>query len=104
MSVELTPSELAATVDRYTVDRVREYIAHNQNHTPWPHRHPAPEFITENRHCPCGHACPCPTHETIPDVGPFPPIFWKLTPFHSDYALCLQERNLPFRRPTEYLA
>ena len=64
---------LAEQVDAYTVNRIREYIAHNQKHTPWPYRHTAPEFITEERHCPCGHACPCPTHETLPDVGPFPP-------------------------------
>ena len=97
-------ASLAEVVDAYTVNRIRECIAHNQKHTPWPYRHPAPEFITKDRHCPCGHACPCPTHETISDVGPFPPIFWKITPFHPDYALCLQERNLPFRRPSEYAA
>jgi hypothetical protein len=89
-------------VDRYTVARAREYIAHNQKYTPWPHKHFPPPFITENRHCPCGHACPCPTHESK-EFGPFPEAFWSFSPFSGDYADCLRERNLPYRLPTEFL-
>jgi hypothetical protein len=100
----LTSEELAAAVERYTVRRAGEYVAYARNITPWPHRHSPPKFITEDRHCPCGHASPCPHHETSEKCGPFPDKFWSLSPFDSAYADHLAARDLPYRRPTEFLA
>ena len=94
---------VAEAVERYTVNRARENVAYQQKHTPWPYLHSPPQYITEFRHCPCGHACPCPTHESD-EFGPYPDIFWKISPFSPDYAACLRERNLPYRLPNEYLA
>ncbi|MGZ8901600.1 MAG: hypothetical protein ACXW3Z_16025, partial [Limisphaerales bacterium] len=96
-------SALSSIVERYTVARAREHVAYQQKHTPWPYRHSPPQYITEFRHCPCGNACPCPIHEAAP-FGPFPEIFWKLSPFGTSYAAFLEERNLPYRLPQEYLA
>ena len=122
---------LAERVNTYTIRRAREYIAHNQRHTPWPYRHSPPKYVTEFRHCPCGHGAlstltdatqhpslspesthhsslmthhlkRCPIHESE-EFGPFPEIFWSLSPLSGDYANCLEERNLPFRFPTEFL-
>ena len=96
-------ADLAKRVDRYTTARMREYLAHDQQFTPWPYKHSPPAYSTELRHCPCGHKCPCPTHESS-EFGPFPDCFWKLVPTHSDYAAILQAHNLPFRFPSEFIA
>ena len=94
---------VAEAVERYTVTRAREHVAYQQKHTPWPYLQSPPQYITEFRHCPCGNPCPCPTHESE-EFGPYPEIFWKLSPFSPDYAACLRHRNLPYRLPQEYLA
>ncbi|HEX7860480.1 MAG TPA: hypothetical protein VF773_09155, partial [Verrucomicrobiae bacterium] len=95
--------DLKDRVDRYTIARMREHIAHDQKYTPWPHRHSPPVYVTQLRHCPCGHQCPCPIHESKP-FGPFPDFFWKITPTDPDYAAILEARNLPFRFPNEFIA
>ncbi|HEX7860930.1 MAG TPA: hypothetical protein VF773_11420, partial [Verrucomicrobiae bacterium] len=95
--------DLSATVDEYTIARMREHIAHEQKYTPWPHRHSPPTYVTQLRHCPCGNETPCPIHESKP-FGPFPDFFWKITPTDPDYAAILEARNLPFRFPNEFIA
>ena len=139
MSIDIDPSTLAERVNTYTVRRTREYLAHDQKYTPWPYRHSPPKYVTEFRHCPCGHGAPshdpslrnenenthhsspvrnahelqtvlarthqlkrCPIHESE-EFGPFPEAFWSLSPLSGEYANCLEERNLPFRFPTEFL-
>ncbi|HEX7858883.1 MAG TPA: hypothetical protein VF773_01010, partial [Verrucomicrobiae bacterium] len=111
MSVESTPTHdsspithhLKERVDRYTIARMREHLAHDQKYTPWPHRHSPPTYVTELRHCPCGHQSPCPIHESAA-LGEFPPVFWKIAPTDPDYAAILQAHNLPFRFPEEFIA
>ncbi|HEX7861561.1 MAG TPA: hypothetical protein VF773_14595, partial [Verrucomicrobiae bacterium] len=95
--------DLKDRVDEYTIARMREHIAHNQKYTPWPHRHSPPVYVTQLRHCPCGHQCPCPIHESK-EFGPFPDFFWKIAPTDPDYAAILEARNLPFRFPQEFIA
>ena len=122
MNIDIDPSTLAERVNAYTIRRAREYLAHNQRYTPWPYRHSPPEYITEFRHCPCGHGAlshdrsentqhselstqhleRCPIHESA-EFGPFPEIFWSLSPLSGDYANILEGRNLPHRLPTEFL-
>ena len=43
-------------------------------------------------------------HENGETFGAFPAAFWTISPFDFDYETCLTERNLPYRRPNEYLA
>jgi hypothetical protein len=127
MNIDIDPSTLADRVNAYTIRRAREYLAHSQRYTPWPYRHSPPKYITEFRHCPCGHGAPshdtslrtpettqhsapstrnlktkCPIHESA-EFGPFPEAFWSLSPMSGDYANILEERNLPHRVPTEFL-
>ncbi|HEX7859278.1 MAG TPA: hypothetical protein VF773_03055 [Verrucomicrobiae bacterium] len=92
----LAPQQLADQVSLYTVARLKEFLAHQDKHTPWAHRHSPPEYRTAYHHCPCGNQTPCPIHES-PEFGPFPDDFWKISPKHPFYAACLRERNLPFR-------
>ena len=127
MNIDIAPPTLADRVNAYTIRRAREYLAHSQRYTPWPYRHSPPKYITEFRHCPCGHGAPapdtslrtpettqhsapstrnlktkCPIHESA-EFGPFPEAFWSLSPMSGDYANILEERNLPHRVPTEFL-
>jgi hypothetical protein len=94
---------LQSTADSYTVARAREYWAYRRHITGWPSNKTCPDYVTQFRHCPCGNATPCPTHEAG-EFRPFPKYFWSLSPHSSDYARSLLDRGLPYREPTEFLA
>ena len=100
-----SPEELAKIVDAYTVRRAHEYWAYRRQWSdPYSYRKAPPEYITEFRHCPCGHACPCPIHENEETYGRFPDSFWTRSPHSWYYADCLRDRDLPYREPKEFLA
>jgi hypothetical protein len=99
----LDPEALAAAVDTYTVSRAHEYHAHYNNYDPKGGPYTPPPYITRYRRCPCGQDTPCPFHENE-EFGKFPDWFWTKSPYSFDYIECLNERNLPYRRPSELLA
>ena len=99
-----SPEELTKIVDAYTVRRAAEYHNHyRQWADPRSYRKAPPQYITQFRHCPCGHACPCPIHENEEGFGPFPDWFWTRSPHSLNYADCLRSRDLPYREPKEFL-
>ena len=99
-----SPEELAKIVDAYTVRRAHEYWAYRRQWSnPYSYRKAPPEYTTEFRHCPCGHACPCPIHENKETFGPFPNSFWTSSPHSDFYYEPLMARGLPYRDPKEFL-
>ena len=100
----VSPEGLAKAVDAYTVKRAEEYWAYRRQYSspPPPYRE-HPEYVTQYRHCPCGNASPCPIHEDEEKYGRYPEWFWSRAPHSLDYARCLQDRDLPYREPKEFL-
>src|SRR4051812_17825756 len=102
----LDPANLAKRSDAYTILRAEEYWAHRRAEDAWYEQQTKrpdlkgrpPQYRTRLLECPCGCALPCPHHKEFCDH------FWKVSPHDPFYAQSLQDRNIPYREPKEFLA